>query len=249
MQSPEIPLIELVGIQKVFVTDQVETHALTNIHLTVCRGEFLAIDGPSGSGKTTLLCLMGLVETPTAGQYRLQGDDVSRFSPKQRAELRNRQLGFIFQSFNLIGDLTIEENVELPLRYRGMKPADRRRRVAAALDRVGIAHRARHLPGQLSGGQQQRAAVARAIVGEPPLLLADEPTGNLDSQNGESTMLLLSELHRQGSTVCLVTHNPRYGRYASRTIHLSDGQIVAEEQAAPCMQSAGSPPLEAPWSP
>jgi putative ABC transport system ATP-binding protein len=245
MQSPEIPLIELVGIHKVFLTDQVETHALTNIFLTVSRGEFLAIDGPSGSGKTTLLSLMGLVETPTSGQYRLGGEDVSRLSPKERAALRNRELGFVFQSFNLIGDLTIEENVELPLRYRGMKPADRRQRVAAALDRVGIAHRAQHLPGQLSGGQQQHAAVARAIVGDPPLLLADEPTGNLDSQNGEATMLLLSELHRQGSTVCLVTHDPRYARYAARTVHLYDGQIVAEEQSTDRLVTLG---LEAAWS-
>jgi putative ABC transport system ATP-binding protein len=194
-------LIKLEGVSKVFQTDEVETHALMDVHLEVKKGEFMSIAGPSGSGKTTLLSILGLLDSPSHGKYILGGEQASDLSPAQRALMRNRRIGFIFQSFNLIGDLTVYENVELPLTYRGMPPSERKTRVEAALERVGMAHRARHMPGQLSGGQQQRVAVARAVAGEPLILLADEPTGNLDSKNGDAVMHLLEELHRAGSTI------------------------------------------------
>jgi putative ABC transport system ATP-binding protein len=224
------PLIRLEGLTKVFVTDEVETHALSNVHLTVTRGEYVSIAGPSGCGKSTLLSILGLLDAPTSGSYWLEERDVASLEPAERARVRNRQIGFIFQSFNLIGELTVYENVELPLTYRGLGD-ERKRRVAAVLERVGMAHRARHYPSQLSGGQQQRVAVARALVGDPAVLLADEPTGNLDSANGEAVMTLLDDLHRTGATICMVTHDPRFARHAQRTVHLFDGQIV-EERAA-----------------
>jgi len=219
-------LIKLEGVTKVFYTDEVETHALAGIHLEIRNGEYLAIAGPSGCGKSTLLSILGLLDSPTDGTYTLNNRAVANLSAADRARTRNREIGFIFQSFNLIGDLTVFENVELPLTYRGMKPAERRQRAEAALERVGMAHRARHLPSQLSGGQQQRVAVARAVAGQPSILLADEPTGNLDSKNGESVMNLLRELHQEGATICMVTHDPRYARHAQRSIHLFDGRVV-----------------------
>ncbi|HEY9517348.1 MAG TPA: ABC transporter ATP-binding protein [Gemmatimonadaceae bacterium] len=223
-------LIRLDGIKKVFFTDEVETHALAGVHLEVKPGEYLAIAGPSGCGKTTLLSILGLLDTPTDGEYLLDGEPVAKLTASQRARVRNRQIGFIFQAFNLIGDLTVYENVELPLTYRGMDSAERRKRVLEALERVGMSHRVKHYPAQLSGGQQQRVAVARAVAGEPLILLADEPTGNLDSVNGEAVMDLLKELHNQGATICMVTHDPRYARNADRSIHLFDGRIVEEER-------------------
>jgi putative ABC transport system ATP-binding protein len=223
-------IIRLDNIQKVFYTDEVETHALSGVHLEMRRGEFVSIAGPSGCGKSTLLSLLGLLDTPTAGQYWLDGRTVESLSFAERARIRNRQIGFIFQSFNLIGDLTVEENVELPLTYRGLNPAERKQRVNEALERVNMAHRARHLPSQLSGGQQQRVAVARALAGQPLILLADEPTGNLDSANGEAVMNLLRELHSQGATICMVTHDPRFSRYADRTVQLFDGRVVEENR-------------------
>jgi putative ABC transport system ATP-binding protein len=222
------PLIALTGVRKVFFTDEVETLALDNINIEIQKGEYVSIAGPSGCGKSTLLSLIGLLDTPTDGQYRLNGQPVTTLTINERARVRNREVGFIFQSFNLIGDLTVAENIELPLTYRGMPPAERRQRVAAALERVGMAHRAKHLPSQLSGGQQQRVAVARAICGEPSILLADEPTGNLDSKNGEAVMELLRELHQAGATICMVTHDERYASHAARTIHLFDGRVVEE---------------------
>ena len=221
-------LLQMQDIEKVFLTDEVETHALSGIHLRVDKGEWLAIVGPSGSGKTTLLAILGLLDTPTSGQFFLDRKPVQDLSPSDRAHVRNRHIGFIFQSFNLIGDLTVSENVELPLTYRGLSPEERKKRVAQALDRVGMGNRARHMPGQLSGGQQQRVAVARAVAGDPLILLADEPTGNLDSKNGQAVMKLLSELHQSGSTLIMVTHDPAYARLASRTISLFDGRIVEE---------------------
>ena len=221
-------LIEMQDVEKVFLTDEVETHALSNIHLAVRKNEWLSIVGPSGSGKTTLLAILGLLDTATGGQYLLDAKPVQDLSPSDRAHVRNRHIGFIFQSFNLIGDLTVFENVELPLTYRGMKASERKERVHQALERVGMAHRAKHLPSQLSGGQQQRVAVARALVGHPSILLADEPTGNLDSKNGDAVMELLRDLHRSGSTICMVTHDPRFARHADRTIHLFDGRVVDE---------------------
>src|ERR687886_437610 len=228
--GPAQTLLELQGIRKVFLTDEVETHALSDVHLAVKKGEWLAIVGPSGSGKTTLLAILGLLDTPTAGTFLLDGKPVQDLSPADRAHVRNKHIGFIFQSFNLIGDLTVFENVELPLTYRGMPPAERKQRVERALQRVGMSHRARHMPGQLSGGQQQRVAVARAVAGDPLILLADEPTGNLDSTNGEAVMELLRDLHRQGSTICMVTHDPRYAKHADRSVHLFDGRVVEEER-------------------
>jgi len=225
-------LIQLNAVSKVFYTDEVETHALSSIHLNLGRGEYVAIAGPSGCGKTTLLSLLGLLDSPTEGEYLLDGKNVSSLSASERARVRNREIGFIFQAFNLIGDLTVFENVELPLTYRGMPSSERKERVMAALERVGMAHRTKHYPSQLSGGQQQRVAVARAIVGKPLILLADEPTGNLDSKNGEAVMDLLKELHADGATICMVTHDPRYARYAQRTIHLFDGQVVRDEATA-----------------
>jgi putative ABC transport system ATP-binding protein len=223
-------LISMRGIKKVFVTDEVETHALTEVHLDVRQGEFVAISGPSGCGKTTLLSILGLLDATTEGEYRLAGEPVSGLSPAERARVRNRQIGFIFQAFNLIGDLTVYENVELPLTYRGMPAEERRKRVQAALERVGMSHRMKHFPAQLSGGQQQRVAVARAVAGDPAILLADEPTGNLDSTNGEAVMELLRELHQGGATICMVTHDARYARHAERSVHLFDGKVVEERQ-------------------
>jgi putative ABC transport system ATP-binding protein len=221
-------LIQLEGLTKVFYTDEVETHALAGIHLTIERGEYVAIAGPSGCGKSTLLSILGLLDSPTEGAYQLNGRAVQDLDFGERARIRNREIGFIFQSFNLIGDLTVYENVELPLTYRGMRAAERRERATKALERVGMGHRAKHLPSQLSGGQQQRVAVARALVGEPSILLADEPTGNLDSRNGEAVMSLLRELHRAGSTICMVTHDTRFARHADRSVHLFDGRVVEE---------------------
>ena len=226
------PIIQLDGVKKVFYTDEVETHALEEAHLEIREGEYIAIAGPSGCGKTTLLSLMGLLVSPTAGTYRLAGEPVSDLDPERRAMVRNQRIGFVFQAFNLIGDLSVYENVELPLAYRGMPTSERRARVTAALERVGMAHRVRHFPGQLSGGQQQRVAVARAIAGKPAILLADEPTGNLDSKNGVAVMDLLAELHAEGSTICMVTHDPRYAEYADRSIRLFDGRIVEDGAGA-----------------
>jgi len=223
------PLIRLDGVGKVFYTDEVETHALHNIHLEIQAGEYVAIAGPSGCGKTTLLSILGLLDSPTDGTYMLDGDPVQNLNLAQRARIRNQAIGFIFQAYNLIGDLTVFENVELPLTYRGMPSSERKQRVQEALERVGMDHRMKHYPSQLSGGQQQRVAVARAIVGRPLILLADEPTGNLDSKNGEAVMELLQELHDDGATICMVTHDPRYAHHAERTVNLFDGQIVEEQ--------------------
>ncbi|MFO7768041.1 MAG: ABC transporter ATP-binding protein [bacterium] len=223
------PLIRLDGVSKVFYTDEVETHALHDIQLEIQSGEYVAIAGPSGCGKTTLLSILGLLDSPTDGGYMLDGDPVQNLNLAQRARIRNQAIGFIFQAYNLIGDLTVFENVELPLTYRGMPSSERKQRVQESLDRVGMAHRMKHYPSQLSGGQQQRVAVARAIVGRPLILLADEPTGNLDSKNGEAVMELLQELHDDGATICMVTHDPRYAHHAERTVNLFDGQIVEEQ--------------------
>lgn len=228
MSQSEQALISLSGVKKVFYTEEVETHALAGIHLEINKGEYVSIAGPSGCGKSTLLSILGLLDTPTGGAYVLNGHAVEDLSPGERARVRNREIGFIFQAFNLIGDLTVYENVELPLTYRGMSAADRKKRVHEALEKVGMAHRTKHYPSQLSGGQQQRVAVARALVGSPSILLADEPTGNLDSRNGEAVMNLLRELHRSGATICMVTHDPRFARHADRTVHLFDGRVVEE---------------------
>jgi putative ABC transport system ATP-binding protein len=222
------PLIRLASVTKVFLTEEVETHALSGIELEIQEGEFLAIVGPSGCGKTTLLSILGLLDTPTNGEYFLAKQPVAQLTPSQRAAVRNRQIGFIFQAFNLIGDLTVYENVELPLTYRRMPAAERKKRVMEALDKVGMTHRMKHYPAQLSGGQQQRVAVARAVGGDPAILLADEPTGNLDSVNGKAVMDLLRDLHREGATICMVTHDPRYAEYADRSVHLFDGKVVSE---------------------
>jgi putative ABC transport system ATP-binding protein len=219
-------LIRMTDVTRVFLTEEVETHALAGVSLEIERGEYVSIAGPSGCGKTTLLSILGLLDSPSGGEHVLNGQPVARLSAARRAEIRNREIGFIFQAFNLIGDLTVAENVELPLTYRGMPAAERRERVADALARVKMDHRFKHYPSQLSGGQQQRVAVARAIAGSPSVLLADEPTGNLDSANGEQVMDLMAELHRQGSTIVMVTHDPRYAEYADRTIHLFDGRVV-----------------------
>jgi putative ABC transport system ATP-binding protein len=233
MMSSTDPLIHLSDVKKVFYTDEVETHALSGIHLDIKKGEYLSIAGPSGCGKSTLLSILGLLDTPTDGQYVLNDTPVENLSLSQRARIRNREVGFIFQSFNLIGDLTVYENVELPLTYRGnMSSSERKARVTESLERVGMGHRAKHLPSQLSGGQQQRVAVARAVGGQPSILLADEPTGNLDSTNGEAVMELLRELHRGGATICMVTHDARYAQHADRIVHLFDGLIVEEEAGA-----------------
>jgi len=239
MSPSENSLIRLEGLTKVFYTDEVETHALSGIHLDIQRGEYVAISGPSGCGKSTLLSILGLLDSPTEGTYVLNDKSVQGLNLSERARIRNREIGFIFQSFNLIGDLTVFENVELPLTYRGMKASERKERVHQALERVGMAHRAKHLPSQLSGGQQQRVAVARALVGHPSILLADEPTGNLDSKNGDAVMELLRDLHRSGSTICMVTHDPRFARHADRTIHLFDGRVV-DESAEGTTEAAGT---------
>ena len=225
-------LIHLDGVTKVFYTDEVETHALSGIHLQIRHGEYVSISGPSGCGKSTLLLILGLLDTPTDGVYTLNGQTVTNLSLSERARIRNREIGFIFQAFNLIGDLTVYENVELPLTYRGTPSSERKRKVQDALERVGMAHRMKPYPSQLSGGQQQRVAVARAVVGDPSILLADEPTGNLDSSNGEAVMNLLEELHGAGATICMVTHDPRYARHAERNIQLFDGRVVEEKDAA-----------------
>src|SRR5512143_843773 len=240
MSGESQALIRLEGLSKVFYTDEVETHALAEIHLTIEQGEFVAIAGPSGCGKSTLLSILGLLDSPSGGVYELNGRHVQDLDFAARARIRNREIGFIFQSFNLIGDLTVYENVELPLTYRGMRAAERHQRCLKALERVGMGHRAKHLPSQLSGGQQQRVAVARALVGEPSILLADEPTGNLDSRNGEAVMELLRDLHRAGSTICMVTHDVRFSRHADRTVHLFDGRVVSEEEAAQAAQEASA---------
>lgn len=221
-------LISMNGVGKVFVADEVETHALAGVHMEIRQGEYISISGPSGCGKSTLLAILGLLDTPSRGGYRLKGQPVETLKTGERARIRNREIGFIFQAFNLIGDLTVYENVELPLTYRGMPASERRRRVMTGLEKVGMAHRMRHYPSQLSGGQQQRVAVARALAGDPAILLADEPTGNLDSGNGEAVMELLRELHRDGATVCIVTHDPRYAAHAERSIRLFDGRVVEE---------------------
>ena len=233
------PLIQLESITKVFLTDDLETHALAEVNLEINRGEFVCIAGPSGCGKSTLLSIIGLLDSPSAGSYTLNDKAVANLDFAERARIRNREVGFIYHSFNLIGDLTVFENVELPLTYRGMTGEERRQRAQEALDRVGMAHRARHYPCQLSGGQQQRVAVARALAGRPAILLADEPTGNLDSKNGEAVMQLLGELHREGATLCMVTHDPRFERHAERIVHLFDGRIAEGE---PVVAGCGSAP-------
>jgi putative ABC transport system ATP-binding protein len=230
MNASAQPLIKLDAIKKVFLTDEVETHALSGVHFDIKSGEYVSISGPSGCGKSTLLSILGLLDTPSEGSYLLNGRQVEDINASERARIRNKEIGFIFQAFNLIGDLTVFENVELPLTYRdGMAKSERRDRVQQALERVGMAHRLKHYPAQLSGGQQQRVAVARALVGQPSILLADEPTGNLDSKNGEAVMTLLDELHSAGATICMVTHDPRYAEFADRKIFMFDGRVVDEE--------------------
>jgi putative ABC transport system ATP-binding protein len=229
MNEERRQLIHLEDVSKMFVTDDMETHALINVHLDVRQGEYISISGPSGCGKSTLLAILGLLDSPTGGSYTLNGKSVQGLKLSERARIRNREIGFIFQAFNLIGDLTVYENVELPLTYRGMPSSERKQKVHDALERVGMGHRVKHYPSQLSGGQQQRVAVARALGGDPSILLADEPTGNLDSANGEAVMELLRELHRGGATICMVTHDPRFARCADRSVHLFDGRVVEEQ--------------------
>ncbi|MDR3673903.1 MAG: ABC transporter ATP-binding protein [Acidobacteriota bacterium] len=223
------PLVKLEGVTKIFYADQVETHALSEVSLEIHSGEYVTVGGPSGSGKSTLLSILGLLDSPTHGRHHIKGKPVESLDADARARIRNREIGFVFQSFNLIGDLTVFDNVELPLTYRGTGKAERKRRVQESLERVGMAHRMRHYPAQLSGGEQQRVAVARALAGRPAMLLADEPTGNLDSKNAEAVMDLLHELHREGATIVMVTHDPRYAQHAERTVHLLDGRIVDGE--------------------
>jgi putative ABC transport system ATP-binding protein len=232
MSAHSDPVVLLEGVSKIFYADEVETHALSRVHLEIRHGEFVSIAGPSGCGKSTLLSIVGLLDSPTEGGYTINGKPVDSLSIYERSRIRNREIGFVFQAFNLIGDLTVFENVELPLTYRNMASSERRRRVEQVLERVGMAHRMKHYPAQLSGGQQQRVAVARALGGQPSILLADEPTGNLDSKNSEAVMDLLKELHGEGATICMVTHDPRYAGIADRTIHLVDGRIVQETMAA-----------------
>ena len=230
-------IIQIEDLTKIFYTDEIETHALSGVHLSISRGEYVAMSGPSGCGKSTLLSIIGLLDTPTAGRYTLNGKEVANLNFADRSRIRNQEIGFIFQSFNLIGDLTVAENVELPLTYRaGMPSAERKRRVQESLERVNMAHRMRHYPAQLSGGQQQRVAVARALAGSPSILLADEPTGNLDSRNGEAVMELLQNLHREGATICMVTHDPRFAAHAEREVHLFDGKVVGEEELKKLIQ-------------
>src|SRR5271154_2465273 len=232
MSAAPDSMIHLDGVTKVFVTDEVETHALAGIHIDIKKGEYVSISGPSGCGKSTLLAILGLLDSPSSGTYVLNGRPVQGLKLSERARIRNREIGFIFQAFNLIGDLNVYENVELPLTYRGMSSAERRKRVHEVLERVGMAHRMKHYPSQLSGGQQQRVAVARALVGQPAIMLADEPTGNLDSKNGEAVMELLNQLHREGATICMVTHDTRYAGCSERSVHLFDGRIVEETTGA-----------------
>src|SRR6516162_6093147 len=238
MSDASVPLIQITDMTKVFYTDEIETHALSGVHLTVNKGEYVAMSGPSGCGKSTLLSIIGLLDTPTEGRYHLNGQPVENLDFAERARIRNQEIGFIFQSFNLIGDLTVYENVELPLTYRSMSSPERKKRVQEALEKVDMAHRMRHYPSQLSGGQQQRVAVARALGGSPSILLADEPTGNLDSRNGEAVMELLQRLHREGATICMVTHDPRFAAHAEREVHLFDGKVVAEDELRRLMQEA-----------
>ena len=230
MNTETAPVIEMQAVSKIFYTDEVETHALDRVDLTIHPGEYVCISGPSGCGKSTLLSIAGLLDTPTEGQYQLNGRPVKDLSLSERARIRNREIGFIFQNFNLIGDLSVHENVELPLTYRGMRSVERKERTSGALERVGMAHRAKHYPSQLSGGEQQRVAVARALGGLPSVLLADEPTGNLDSKNGEAVMELLAELHGEGATICIVSHDPRYAKRAERQIRLFGGRMVDDEE-------------------
>jgi putative ABC transport system ATP-binding protein len=232
MDRQKTQLVKMEGVTKIFRTEDVETHALSNIDLSIDRGDYVSISGPSGCGKSTLLSLLGLLDSPSSGKYFMNGMDVSQITAAERTRIRNREIGFVFQAFNLIGDLTVYENVELPLTYRNMGASERKEKTEHALERVGMSHRKKHFPAQLSGGQQQRVAVARALAGDPLILMADEPTGNLDSQNSEAVMQLLSDLHQNGATICLVTHDPRYSRFADRTIHLFDGKIVAEPISA-----------------
>jgi len=239
-ENPEA-LIRLEGVTKVFMTDEVETHALSGIFLEINRGEYVSISGPSGCGKSTLLSILGLLDSPSEGKFQLNGNGVENLNLGDRARIRNREVGFIFQSFNLIGDLNVYENVELPLTYRGMPSSERKQRVIESLERVGMSHRIKHYPSQLSGGQQQRVAVARALVGSPSILLADEPTGNLDSKNGDAVMELLRDLHRSGATICMVTHDPRFARYAERTVNLFDGRVVEESEMEALSQAAAGP--------
>jgi putative ABC transport system ATP-binding protein len=227
----EQQIIHVRGMSKVFETEEVRTHALAGIDLSIARGEYVAISGPSGCGKSTLMSILGLLDTPSSGEYELNGQPVARLTPKERARARNRQIGFIFQSFNLLGDMTVAENVALPLSYRGLSAAEQKAQVDRALERVGMTQRAQHYPAQLSGGQQQRVAVARAVAGEPAILLADEPTGNLDSRNGEAVMGLLAELHQAGATICMVTHDARFAGHAQRVIHMLDGRVVDDATA------------------
>jgi putative ABC transport system ATP-binding protein len=241
MTSSNGTLIKMQGVSKVFFTEELETHALDSIDLEIKKGEYLAIAGPSGCGKSTLLAILGLLDSPTEGDYLLNGQPVSTLKLGDRSRIRNREIGFIFQSFNLIGDLTVYENVELPLTYRGMASAERKQKVQHALERVEMAHRAKHYPAQLSGGQQQRVAVARALVGDPMILLADEPTGNLDSKNGDSVMDLLRDIHQSGATICMVTHDPRYTNHAERTVHLFDGRIIEETKPSSLRSYAAEP--------
>jgi putative ABC transport system ATP-binding protein len=241
MTSSNGTLIKMQGVSKVFFTDELETHALDSIDLEIKKGEYLAIAGPSGCGKSTLLAILGLLDSPTEGDYLLNGQPVSTLKLGDRSRIRNREIGFIFQAFNLIGDLTVYENVELPLTYRGMASAERKEKVQHALERVEMAHRAKHYPAQLSGGQQQRVAVARALVGDPMILLADEPTGNLDSKNGDSVMDLLRDIHQSGATICMVTHDPRYTNHAERTVHLFDGRIIEETKPTSLRSYAAEP--------
>ncbi|HYM79024.1 MAG TPA: ABC transporter ATP-binding protein [Candidatus Dormibacteraeota bacterium] len=237
MTATTQPIIQIQNITKVFYTDEIETHALSGVHLTIRKGEYVAMSGPSGCGKSTLLSIIGLLDTPTGGSYRLNDQPLENLNFAERSRIRNQQIGFIFQSFNLIGDLTVYENVELPLTYRQkVGSLERKNRVMEALERVGVGHRARHYPSQLSGGQQQRVAVARALAGNPSILLADEPTGNLDSRNGEAVMELLQNLHREGTTICLVTHDPRFAQRAQREVHLFDGKVVAEDELEKLVQ-------------
>lgn len=230
MRSSKQPLVRLEDVSKVFLTDEVETHALSGVGLCIDRGEYVSISGPSGCGKSTMLSIIGLIDSPTKGEYWLDGKPVDALKPSDRVRIRNREIGFIFQNFNLIGDLNVFENVELPLTYRGMRDSERRQQVDGALEKVGMAHRARYFPSQLSGGEQQRVAVARAMAGQPLVLLADEPTGNLDSRSGEAVMNLIGKLHKEGATICMVTHDPRYAHHAGRTVHLFDGRIMPSNQ-------------------
>lgn len=221
-------MIHIENLQKIFQTDEVETWALNDVRLDVSDGEFIAIMGPSGCGKSTLLNIIGLLDTLTQGKYILNGKDVSRMKENDRVEVRKGIIGFVFQSFNLIDELTVEENIELPLLYMGIEKTERRERVKKAMERMGIAHRSSHFPAQLSGGQQQRAAIARAVIANPKIILADEPTGNLDSKNGKEVMELLSELHKEGTTIVMVTHSQHDAQYANRIVKLFDGHVVSE---------------------